>query len=642
MKIYKTKIKFYHIFFFAFFSLYFIALYYFLYHTNNLSPFQYNIHFFSNIIGSLFKRFLTEAAPYMLLFYLIFYTKRLWLRIILATIFLSIFILNSFVITFYSYTHTNFHFYIIEHFHWHLFFSFLNTKLLILFILLVLSLAIFTIVLIKLKNDEEIWPLKKRLFIGLFFILVIGSPFLTIHYDTNMTIMEVDSQQKKFISTVELETAGMTLLVRELKQAFFPPENKKFELTTKEQEIIEQKKLDLQITQNFVSPPKKIILIVAESLNQDFISYYNSQIPEVTPYIDSLLQKYPHIDNFYPSGPYTLHGVSSSVCGHTNLKNTSKNPAFFCTPKLLQEKGFSTEFIRGAKKYYLGENITFQKFGFQKITAKEELNEKYPDFKNKRSDLYSTWGFSDNYIFNEAVERLKNSRTEEKMFLTLLLVDTHTPGGRCFREKQKDDPKDPILFSVHCLDNALQNFMDKLEAEKLFTDDLLIIFTSDQLYPGYTKIPGDNFQTSFILQPARIPFLLITKQSLTLQARQGSQIDIATTILDLLNIDIPPYYMGKSLISNPNTIPIGQDRNNGYMITDNHFYHLPISESNLSMPKQKTGPKGFQVNTDFGTEEELIAIVEQKLKEYDEKEQVKNQDELLHKWYYNKFFMHSE
>jgi len=79
----KMKLKFRHFFYISFFVVYFLALYFLLYHANGLNPFSVNIHYFLNAAGSLLKRFLSDAAPYALIFYLLYYTKALWKRILL-------------------------------------------------------------------------------------------------------------------------------------------------------------------------------------------------------------------------------------------------------------------------------------------------------------------------------------------------------------------------------------------------------------------------------------------------------------------------------------------------------------------------------------------------------------------------------
>ena len=79
----KMKLRPHHFFYIGFFVVYFLVIYFLLYHANGLNPFSVNIHYFVNVIASLLKRFFSDAAPYALIFYLLYYTKAFWKRILL-------------------------------------------------------------------------------------------------------------------------------------------------------------------------------------------------------------------------------------------------------------------------------------------------------------------------------------------------------------------------------------------------------------------------------------------------------------------------------------------------------------------------------------------------------------------------------
>ncbi|MCK5607409.1 sulfatase-like hydrolase/transferase [Candidatus Pacearchaeota archaeon] len=578
------------------------------------------------------KRFLSEASVYGFIFFLLFYTKVFWKRILLMGIFSASFLINTLSIGYYLFTRSNFQFYVLEGFNWNILSSFFDLKISFLAILLFGFLGGVLFALFKIKNtDYRAWVVKKNLF-GALFLLAFFAPSIPISYSAHISIVNNDSQQKNFFRIIELEHSGIALLTKEIKQSLFPIEKNYQSLSSEEEGLIRETHLNEKFTQKLDKPPKKIILVVAESLNQTFLSRYNDESDEATPYLDLLFDQYAHIDDFYPSAPFTLSGLSAMLCGHPNQRLTQKDNEHVCAPEWLNQNGFITEFIRGATKYYVSENIHFKKFGFQTIFAKEEFSEKYPNFKDQRPELYETWGYSDDYVFNEAIERLKNTDEDEKLFLTLLGVDTHIPGGRCYREKTDQDPEYPLPFSIQCFDEAFGQFIANLEKEGLLNEDLVVLLTSDQLYPSHRTIPGDDFKNSFVLKPGRIPFLMITKADLKIKVHQGSQIDIAGTLLDLANLDIPDYYIGKSLLSNNKTFPIGQDGKNGYMIVGNRFYPLSL-DSNIRQYQVHDGPKGFVVK--ISDPSEIATVANQKI---EEKKQEKNEESAFYKWYYSKYF----
>lgn len=622
-------------FYLGFFLLYSASLFFLLFYVNGLSPFKLNIHYFSNVLGSLSKRALSDMAPYALIFYALYHgAKKKWIRAWLISAFFIIFSINALTIGYYFIARANFQFYVLEGFEWHIFFTFLTPLITLTLFGLAIGLFSSSNALRQLRATEEILPAKKWLFTLLFLALAIGSPFIPVKYSTHQSIRGSDVLEKDFFRTVELENSGLTMLINELKFTFFPPKRVVHTFTADESALIQEKNLDSNLQKNLPKPFKKIILVVVESLSQQFLSKYNSEIPVSSPRLDQLMAEYPHLDAFYPSGSFTLHGLASSLCGHPNLDQTLKNPTHECVPKLLKAAGYATEFIRGATKYYVEENVHFKKFGFDSVFAKEEFAKQFPAFIEEKSKLYKGWGYTDNYIFDEGIDRLKKAKPNDKLLLTLLTLDTHVPGGRCSYGQTPQDPEYPVLFSVHCFDRVFGEFMDRIQKENLLTDDTAILMVADHPYPSYFEIPGANFQTSFVMKPNLIPFLMITKNKLPLVAKQGSHVDIAATLLNLANQPTPPYYMGKSLISNPNTIPVGQDRENGYMVVNNKFFPLSL-DPEIQELNRKEPAKGFELELTDGSPAEFQALIQAKV---DEKESLRNQEDVYFKWYYNKFF----
>ena len=57
----------------------------------------------------------------------------------------------------------------------------------------------------------------------------------------------------------------------------------------------------------------RVVLLILESVHRDYIHYYNSNIPaETTPYLDSLLKRYPKVDHYYSSAVPTTQGLNAT------------------------------------------------------------------------------------------------------------------------------------------------------------------------------------------------------------------------------------------------------------------------------------------------------------------------------------------
>ena len=67
----------------------------------------------------------------------------------------------------------------------------------------------------------------------------------------------------------------------------------------------------------------RIVMLVLESVHRDYMHYYNENIPaEATPYLDSLLEKYPHLDHYYSSAVPTTQGLNATFRSHRTLTTT--------------------------------------------------------------------------------------------------------------------------------------------------------------------------------------------------------------------------------------------------------------------------------------------------------------------------------
>ncbi len=624
-----SGIKGYHFFYASFFVAYFFLIYFLLYHPNGLFPFQVNIHFFSNVIGSLSKRFLAETAPYALLFYLIFYSKRKWLRISLIAIFLLLFALNFSELYYYFATKTDVQFYVLRGIEWKLLLSYIVSEALLATMMLLAAMAALGAFLYRLGGTMNP-ALNKRIFFSILFVgLAFGGNYIPVVYSPHASLFDSDVLAKKQYRLKDLESPGIVTLLNEIQYEYFRPAPIKQALDANEQVFIDSLKLEERLTIESDFHPTKIVLIAVESLSQTLLSRYNEEIPNVTPFLDGLIENNPHIDEFYPSGTYTLFGLASILCSHTNTSMVQKDADYECLPNLLQKAGYWTEFIRGFSKYYVRENIFFDKIGYDTITALEEFDEMYPNFKNERPDLYDSWGFSDDYLFDEVIVRLKEKR-DDSLFLTVLTVDTHVAGGRCYRERTKSDHENDVLFSVNCFDSVVKDFIKNLEAEGLFDDNLLIVLTADHLYPNYSSVPGNTEASGFTVKPGHIPLVFISKTPIDLIASRGSQIDLTPTFLDILDIEAPDYYMGKSLIANSDTIPMGQDRIYAYMLAEDNFIGLNLLHGITSTDTNVRS--GDYMTVVSGNIEELELKIEQ-LKRENGMEW--NADSTLLKWYEN-------
>ncbi|MCK5607410.1 hypothetical protein KAR91_36335 [Candidatus Pacearchaeota archaeon] len=213
LKLNKSPLKPYHFFYVGFFVLYLVALYYFLYLGTGLGALQINGHFFSNVIGSLSKRFLSEASVYGFIFYLLYYTKTHWRRIALVTFFVVTFLINTLSIGYYFIHRVN----------WQP--GSLDVPLsLVLFAFFSVVVTIeIAVLLMKFKNSsKQVWILKRNLFGASLLLLAVLTPLIPVAYSTHRSVVDTQENVEKTFRTFHLEKSGTTHLYEVLTGKYQP------------------------------------------------------------------------------------------------------------------------------------------------------------------------------------------------------------------------------------------------------------------------------------------------------------------------------------------------------------------------------------------------------------------------------------
>lgn len=297
---------------------------------------------------------------------------------------------------------------------------------------------------------------------------------------------------------------------------------------------------------------RRVILIATESMSAKYLHHFNPLIPPAASRsYDALFQAHPSA-TLHPVTLSTLYGLTVLFSSHPNAKLVYENKYPLSLVKELKKHGFRTAFLRGANEKYMDEHLLFQQAGFDEVKGSH-----YFSAQEKYAPYIAWWGLTDRKLYEYAAEYLEENKNN-KTFLTLLTVDTHVPLGRpdyldhTYQETQAqfyDVPTLPRAFSRAGQDVEL--FLKNLQEKGLFDEDTLIILTGD--HPNFSNMPTNKLFKNF--QPVfdRVPFAVITKNQINLPLSQddlSSQLDVAPTILDLLNLPQAKGFFGHSLFDN--------------------------------------------------------------------------------------------
>jgi len=300
-----------------------------------------------------------------------------------------------------------------------------------------------------------------------------------------------------------------------------------------------------------LKPFTKIILVASESLALDLLSGYNSALPlKTSDFYSSPEVRNEMFTNFRTSNKPTLKAVVSLFESHPNSSLLLSGHYENSMVRILKAHGFDTINLRSNSRFFGGENRIFPKLGFDQIISLEDFSQ-----RNNMAAYIKQFGLMDRLLYGEIVSILKE-KSQAKVFIFVQGEDTHWPGRRDYADLEYPPPPERGGFTfddwklargIAYQDYDLGRLVRRLHEEGLLTEETLLILTADHSpeFRTFTKsIPG------YPEDPlARLPLVFISGQNLppVEHSMLTSQVDIAPTILHLMNIPIPWGWWGESI-----------------------------------------------------------------------------------------------
>ena len=294
---------------------------------------------------------------------------------------------------------------------------------------------------------------------------------------------------------------------------------------------------------------KRVILIASESLSNKYLHRFNPNIPpQASQTLDALFDTYPSASLRHVTLS-TLYGLSVIFSSHPYAELSFENNYPVSLVKELKKHGFKTVFLRGADETYMDENLLFKQAGFDEV-----IGATYFETRPEYQKYIDWWGLTDQKLFEYALEYLQ-AHQDGPLFMTLLTVDSHVPLGRLDYLQLPYDEIDAEFYDRPTLPRAfarfgqdVKRFLKRLDEQALLDEDTLLLITPD--HPSYSNTPTNKLFKPYQKEYDNLPFIIITRTPLDKPLTDNplvSQLDIAPTIMDLLNLPQPKAFFGHSL-----------------------------------------------------------------------------------------------
>jgi phosphoglycerol transferase MdoB-like AlkP superfamily enzyme len=281
-----------------------------------------------------------------------------------------------------------------------------------------------------------------------------------------------------------------------------------------------------------------VILITVESLSAEFLTAFGNT-EHITPFMDEWFKQGLLFTNFYATGTRTIRGLEALTLsipptpGQSIVKRPD-NSKLFNLGHVFQQRGYDTAFLYGGRGYFDNMNAFYAGNGYRIVDQ--------TDFTDEEVTFSNAWGVSDDIIFKRTVKEADLDHQNRKpFFFQIMTTSNHRP--YTYPDGRIDIPSGTgRTGGVKYTDYALREFIS-LARTKPWFDDTVFVVVADHCAGSARKVdlPVDRYHIPlFIYAPKHVP-----AQSNDILS---SQIDVAPTVLGLLNFSYESQFYGRDLM----------------------------------------------------------------------------------------------
>jgi len=292
-----------------------------------------------------------------------------------------------------------------------------------------------------------------------------------------------------------------------------------------------------------------IILVTVESLSAEFLGTFGNK-DNLTPFLDSLIQKSIVFTNLYATGTRTVRGMEALTLSvpptpGQSIVRRPDNENLFSIATVLKQKNYHLDFLYGGDGYFDNMNYFFGSQGFD-IVDRNRGNILSDKIKTKRYSITddevtfeNAWGICDEDIFKQSI---KFADTESKQscpfFQFIMTTSNHRPYS--FPKNAIDSPQGTRGSAVKYTDYSFRKFFEAAQKKPWFKNTVFVIIADHcEKSAGKWEINIDKYHI-----PAIIYNLNNEKGVIKTMC---SQMDLMPTLFGLLNWSYDSEFIGQDV-----------------------------------------------------------------------------------------------
>jgi len=281
-----------------------------------------------------------------------------------------------------------------------------------------------------------------------------------------------------------------------------------------------------------------VVLVSVESYSAEFMGAFGNK-QGLTPYTDKLASEGLLFTHLYATGTRTVRGLEALTLsvpptpGHSIVKRPD-NAHLFTVGEVFKQAGYEPLYLYGGYGYF--DNMTtFFAGNDYTVIDRTALKAEEVHFEN-------VWGVADEDLYTLTLRELdRRHAAGVKFFAHVMTTSNHRPFT--YPEGRIDIPsKTGRDGGVKYTDWAIGNFIERARSRPWFADTMFVI-VADHTHKGRGRqeLPPENYHIPLIIfapahvKPGRVDTL-------------ASQIDVAPTVLGLLNFSYRSKFFGHDIL----------------------------------------------------------------------------------------------
>lgn len=431
---------------------------------------------------------------------------------------------------------------------------------------------------------------KNRLFTGLILLCL---PVLSYLMISNTTVEITKNRYNNELAKNGIHSLFAAFLNNELDYETFyvtRPNKENFSklkdmLKTPDSKYLSNDTFD--ITRNISNQGEEnkynVVFITVESLSGEFLSYKGSKLGKLTPNLDALSDSSLFFRNLYAMGTRTIYGLEAVTLGAPPKPGQSviKRPHsenLFSIGRIFHQHGYELKFLYGGNGYFDNMNAFFEDNGYQIIDD--------GDFQKNEITFKNAWGVCDQDLFNRALKECDKSYANGKPFLNhLMTTSNHRPFT--YPDGVIDIPSHSGRpGAVKYCDFAIGEFIRKASQKPWFKNTLFVIIADHCAgSAGKAELPFMDYQIPFLVYN---PSIVRPRQI----DKLCSQIDVAPTLLGILNWNYNSKFFGKDILK------MTSEEERAFISNYQKLGFIKNNHLTILSPQQKV--THYQINSDTG------------------------------------------